>query len=281
MGLTFLPRPQPRPRKRSRPTTDIDGEHSCMQKKKRRLRLFLITSRLSPQFSHPATNIVDRGSSKIAVWAKQRSLGRNLLRKAAILNHIRHRTLCARASGKGLGQAFIEQEREQKELALAELEFNHGNVDTYTRPSARRGGQVPEYRSPNEAYALLLPTAQIPRRDYMPLPPSPLGLSNYDAFDADDEIPDRYSRFDEEYEDEDASMHLFGTEDKTEDVPPTPSALTATSSSTFQTTASRFPTTPPPPMQLDMGVLDHGEPVVGDYDQVEQGAEAVWPNASS
>lgn len=327
MGLTFLPRPQPRPRKRSRAATDIDGEHSCMQKKKRRLRLFLITSRLSPQFSHPATNIVDRGSSKIAVWAKQKSLGRNLLRKAAILNHIRHRALCARASGKLSGDTFVEHEREQEELALAKLEFNHGHVDTYTRPvtlknpsvppaaairtggrfivsgspssspsssrtpsptppspplSGRRDGLNSDYRSPNEAYAHLLPAAQIPRRDYMPLPPSPLGLSNYDAFDADDDVRDLYSRFDEDDDDnEDVHVHMFGNDDHTDDVPFTPSVVTATTSSTLQTAVSHVPDTPLPPMQLDMDILDHGEPVIGDYDQVEQGAEAVWPSVSS
>lgn len=326
MGLTFLPRPLPRPRKRSRAATDIDGEHSCMQKKKRRLRLFLITSRLSPQFSHPATNIVDRGSSKIAVWAKQRSLGRNLLRKAAILNHIRHRALCTRASGKMPGHTFVEQEREQEELALAKLEFNHGNVDTYTRPvtlrtasvppavairtggrfvvsgspssspsssrspsptppspplGGRREGHMSDYASPNEAYAHLLPIAQIPRRDYIPLPPSPLGLSNYDAFDADDDARDLYSRFDEDEDgDEHVPVHIFGDEDDADEVPFTPSIVTATSSSTLQTTVSHS-NTPLPPMQSDMEILNHGEPVIGDYDQVEQGAEAVWPSVSS
>ena len=30
--------------------------------------------------------------------------------------------------------------------------------------------------------------AQIPRRHYLPLPPSPLGLSNYDALDLEDEL---------------------------------------------------------------------------------------------
>ncbi|KAF2705988.1 hypothetical protein K504DRAFT_363133, partial [Pleomassaria siparia CBS 279.74] len=90
MTLSFLPPPSPpRSRKRGRAVADIDGEHSCLHKKKRRLRLFLITSRLSPQYSHPASNIVDRGSSKIAVWAKQKSADRYLLRKAAILNRIR------------------------------------------------------------------------------------------------------------------------------------------------------------------------------------------------
>lgn len=78
--------------KRHRALTDVDGERSSRRwKKKRRLRLYLITSRLSRPFSAPATHIVDRGSSRIAVWAKQRALGRHLLRKAAIMNHVRLR----------------------------------------------------------------------------------------------------------------------------------------------------------------------------------------------
>jgi hypothetical protein len=74
-----------------------DGEQgSC--RKKRRLRLILITSRLSRPFSSPPTHIVDRGPSKIAVWAKQKSLGQSLLRKAAILNRIRQHAAAVRAS---------------------------------------------------------------------------------------------------------------------------------------------------------------------------------------
>jgi hypothetical protein len=323
MGLTFLPRPQPRPRKRSRPATDIDGEYSCMQKKKRRLRLFLITSRLSPQFSHPATNIVDRGSSKIAVWAKQKSSGRNLLRKAAILNHIRRQAVSAKELSDGHGRSLIEQEKEQRELELARLEFNHGSVDTYTRPvtvrnpsvppaaAVRTGGRfvvsgsptgsptssrspsptpanersdepAPDYRSPNEAYAYTLSPAQTPRRDYLPLPPSPLGLSNYDAFDTEEVIPDRYSRFDDE--DEDLSLHFFDEEEEEDDtgrVPFSPSAVTATSSSTMQTRVSQVLQTPSQIMQADLNVLDHGEPVFGDYDQVDDGGDAVWPSVPS
>jgi hypothetical protein len=316
MGLTFLPRPQPKPRKRSRAAADIDGEHSCLQKKKRRLRLFLITSRLSPQFSHPATNIVDRGSSKIAVWAKQKSLGRNLLRKAAILNHVRRRAISAEGRGVNHGQLLADQERERNELALARLEFNHGSIDTYTRPvtsrvpsvppaaAVRTGGRfvvsgsptgsptssrspsptppspplsgasdehVSEYRSPNEAYAHLLPRAQIPRKDYLPLPPSPLGLSNYDAFDADE---DPYSHLDDE--EEHSYMHLF--DDDEDSVPFSPSAVTAISSTTMQTGVSQVLNTPPQAVQADLNILDHGEPVFGDYDQVDVGADTVWPS---
>lgn len=101
--LSFSPAPlrptepaAPRSLKRSRPLPD-GGEGSC--RKKRRLRLVLITSRLSRPFSSPSSHIVDRGLSKIAVWAKQKSLGRNLLRKAAIMNRIRkHAAAAVRAS---------------------------------------------------------------------------------------------------------------------------------------------------------------------------------------
>src|SRR5277367_2581718 len=71
-----------RPFKRRRPLWDVDGGTS-EGKKKRRLRLNLITSRLSQPFSIPATNIVNRGISKIAIWAKGRRLDKSLLRKAA------------------------------------------------------------------------------------------------------------------------------------------------------------------------------------------------------
>jgi hypothetical protein len=132
--LAFLPRAGlPEARKRGRAAADVDGEHSCLHKKKRRLRLLLITSRLSPQFSHPATNIVDRGSSKIAVWAKQKSLGRNLLRKAAILNRIRRSAVAAREE-VSRRRLLVEQEKEQRQLEMARLTFDYGAIDTYTRP---------------------------------------------------------------------------------------------------------------------------------------------------
>ncbi|KAF2439064.1 hypothetical protein P171DRAFT_343709, partial [Karstenula rhodostoma CBS 690.94] len=133
--LSFLPGSPPSPLcKRRRATADVDGEHSCLHKKKRRLRLFLITSRLSPQFSHPATNIVDRGSSKIAVWAKQRALGRNILRKAAILNCIRRQSIRALETAGGLGRVFVEQEKEQEQLQLARLTLLYGSHDSATHP---------------------------------------------------------------------------------------------------------------------------------------------------
>ncbi|KAH8725944.1 hypothetical protein GQ44DRAFT_569376, partial [Phaeosphaeriaceae sp. PMI808] len=265
MGLTFLPRPLPQPRKRSRAAADIDGEHSCMQKKKRRLRLFLITSRLSPQFSHPATNIVDRGSSKIAVWARQKSLGRNLLRKAAILNRIRRRGASAKEIDEGHGHVLIEQEREQEELAMAKLEFNQGSVDTYTRPVVLKTKSLP-----SPAYAHSPPRPHLTKRDYLPLPPSPLGLSNYDAFDLDDDIPNPYSHLDDS-EDE-PSTHLFDSDDSDDDPDSVPfSPLAATSIA--QTPNPRLQT-----MYSDFNILNHSDPVFGDYDGIDQGAHAIWPS---
>jgi len=133
-----------RPFKRRRPLWDVDGGTS-EGKKKRRLRLNLITSRLSRPFSIPATNIVDRGISKIAIWAKGRRLDKSLLRKAAIMNRVRNRLDAARAS----------KEHE-----------------------ARRAVNMRQY------------VVQKPRCLDMTLPPSPLGLSNYDALDLEDEMFD-------------------------------------------------------------------------------------------
>ncbi|KAI9759000.1 MAG: hypothetical protein M4579_002663 [Chaenotheca gracillima] len=150
--------------KRPRALADVDGE-ACANTshKKRRLRLLLITSRLSRPFSAPPTHIVNRGVSKIALWAKQKALGRNLLRKAAMLNSFRMKIEAAR-------------EVERKKLELARQAFM----------------QVTHRR---QAMA-----AQIPRRQYIPLPPSPLGLTNYDAFDVDDEVQDDMDEDDEDRE---------------------------------------------------------------------------------
>ncbi|KAG0129161.1 hypothetical protein HOY82DRAFT_671248 [Tuber indicum] len=89
------------PRKRARPLADIDGLDGDFRdyNKKRRLRLRLITSRLSEPFAVPPTNILDRGNcSRVALWAKTRAVSRNVLRKAAILNKIKRDAMAARAA---------------------------------------------------------------------------------------------------------------------------------------------------------------------------------------
>ena len=139
-----------RPFKRRRPLWDVDGGTS-EGKKKRRLRLNLVTSRLSQPFSIPATNIVNRGISKIAIWAKGRRLDKSLLRKAAIMNRVRTRLDAARATAR---RASEEYEARLQTVNLGQL------------------------------------MVQNQRRADTPLPPSPLGLSNYDALDLEDEMFD-------------------------------------------------------------------------------------------
>lgn len=136
-----------RPFKRRRALSDVDGDGN-EGRKKRRLRLHLITSRLSRPFSQPATNIVNRGLSKIAIWGKTRAPGRNDLRKAAIMNRVRLRMDAAKDFMR------LEQERSRETLALREIVVHK------------------------------------PRCHDFPLPPSPLGLSNYDALDLEDDIAD-------------------------------------------------------------------------------------------
>lgn len=87
--------PTNRPFKRRRALSDVDGDGN-EGRKKRRLRLYLITSRLSRPFSQPASNIANRGVSKIALWGKGRATSRNPLRKAAIMNSVRMRLSAAK-----------------------------------------------------------------------------------------------------------------------------------------------------------------------------------------
>jgi hypothetical protein len=314
MGLTFpSAKSPPESRKRCRALGDIDGEHSCIYKKKRRLRLFLITSRLSPEFSLPATNIVDRGNSKIAVWAKQKALGRNLLRKAAILNRIRLRAVAARGSEEGLARTPVEEQKEQKQLELARLAFIYGSHDPHIRPNLHMVPSFPpattfkieaqphrpphssmkspvsiltslaptytdaaenmSYRSPNDAYAGShnRSLSQASRKPQSLLPPSPLGLSNYDAFDDDEDIPDPYSHLD----DEDDGLH------EQDDVPnyslsAGTVALQPSALSTVTNTITEIVETPAPQtFYSDFSVLDPGEPLIGDHDQINEG---FWPN---
>jgi hypothetical protein len=133
------------PLKRRRPLWDVDGG-IFEGKKKRRLRLNLVTSRLSRPFSIPATNIVNRGISRIAIWAKERRLDTHSLRKAAIINRARSCLYAAKAATRK------EQDVKRQALSLRQVRL------------------------------------QVPRNHDVPLPPSPLGLSNYAAFDLEDEM---------------------------------------------------------------------------------------------
>jgi hypothetical protein len=304
MAFIFPPRLSPsRPQKRCRPVADVDGEHSCVPKKKRRLRLFLITSRLSPHYSQPATNIVDRGSSKIAVWAKQKSLGRDLILKAAILNRIRRYAFSARETSGGLGSVLVEQEREQDQLRRAELTFKYGSYDSMTHPgrtlppslkhevnttrerpprtsfSSRSKTPSPpsqphdyptsEYRSPNDAYFDSTSHSRSHSRSYLPSPPSPLRLTNYDALDEEDDIPDPYAYLDDEYErDGNTDSRMMCPFD-----PSPPSHHPVNRSDSGETLEPQKQT-----IYSDFNILDSDEPTVGDHYHVKGGTDNPWPS---
>ncbi|RYP25956.1 hypothetical protein DL767_008229 [Monosporascus sp. MG133] len=99
--LALRVRPPLRPPKRRRAVHDVDGPGTgSLPCKKRRLRLHLITSRLSQPYSLPATHILNRESSSESALtqflrrlnaAKVKKAGHQtaLVRKAAILNRVR------------------------------------------------------------------------------------------------------------------------------------------------------------------------------------------------
>lgn len=139
-----------RPFKRRRALSDVDGDGN-EGRKKRRLRLHLITSRLSRPFSQPASNIVNHGISKIAIWgARNKTASKTVLRKAAIMNRVRMTMDAAKDFMRR------EQERSKAQMSLRQI------------------------------------VIQKPRGKEMSLPPSPLGLSAYDALDLEDDVSDPY-----------------------------------------------------------------------------------------
>ena len=153
---------QPNPKatglvKRLRPRADVDGEGSeHVQKKKRRLRRELITSRLSRPFATPTTYIASRGTSRVAKRGRQRTAGQNLLRKAALINwtRIQNRNQ-AKNDQTRLREQLLEDCRRYNENQEMTDEDDNRPPTPFSDPSPPRG----------------------------PPSPSPLGISNYDAID--------------------------------------------------------------------------------------------------
>ena len=276
------------------------------------------------------------------MWAKQKSsLGRHLLRKAAILNRVRRRAAAVAAAG---GAVAPQGERERRQLEIARAAFADAAHEMHTRPVLQRpppfpptaavregryfalsgcvgvgagagagAGAYPASRHPgisansnfganatanasatatgasrpwsggspgppSSPYSYPCPPpppappsaaapVRLPRRSYLPLPPSPLGISNYDALDLEDEIRSPYDD-DDDFSSSDAEM--LGS----------PCSTSASYSSTVET-SSDAARTPPFPVQYysDFSVLDPEEAVVGDYDGVDgpEGVEPIWP----
>ncbi|KAF2087909.1 hypothetical protein K490DRAFT_56483 [Saccharata proteae CBS 121410] len=158
--------------------------------KKRRLRHHLITSRLSHPYAVPTTHIANRSTSsnsKVALWTRYKhvSLGRALLRKAAILNCVQHSVAKTIGSTPNMAAARcgeIEMLR-KKGVRMALLAEARGSLEAVnsTRPIGARGQNwVP-------STDMLATSSDLEGVEVTRVLPSPLGLSNYDALDAEED----------------------------------------------------------------------------------------------
>jgi hypothetical protein len=137
-----------------------------------------------------------------------------------------------------------------------------------------------EHRGPNAGYALSPPRAQSSRRDYGPHLPSPLGLSNYDAFDVESTnakngtVVDLYSGLDDE-DDDDRYSYLWDEEDdERNDSPFSPSVFTNDSHTTATTRTSQILKTPPQQAYDDFDITGA---LLGDLDEIDTSANSTWP----
>lgn len=189
------------PRKRRRRLTDVDGEcTSATLRKKRRLRLTLVTSRLSQPYSAPASNIIERAQNKAAAWARRMRKSRAgqmaaaargpiqlgahvaglgqaeapLLRRAAILNRLR-------LDGK---RRLDGGEKIISDAVVAPLRSQEPGANTIATEEPFVEATRP-VRSPNMDPSFAA-AAAAPKMPYAPLAPSPLG-TNYDALDEEDD----------------------------------------------------------------------------------------------
>jgi len=153
-----------RTRKRARHTTGLSSDDTVLPStKKRRLRLYLITSPLSRPFSKPASYIADHGSSRLAVWAKSRHLHGRSLRKAAILNRARRNRFGFDSSPNAT--AFQEKVWNDEDRSRATLKEGIGPVEDVQGEANLLGAIIKDHVS--DGFSV----------------PSPLGLSDYDALD--------------------------------------------------------------------------------------------------
>ena len=160
----FSPQPsiaKSRPPKRRRPLWDVDGS-TALGKKKRRLRLNLITSKLSKPFSSPASNVADHGVKKVTVFRGKGCMvvEKGDLRKTALTNCVRRRVEDMRA-GTARARALFSP----------------------PAPPLPTHAQLMCQTALRDILLVKPPSVDVAP----PLPPSPLGQSNYDALDLEDE----------------------------------------------------------------------------------------------
>ncbi|KAG0634339.1 hypothetical protein HOY80DRAFT_534064 [Tuber brumale] len=166
------------PRKRARPLADIDGLDGDFRdyNKKRRLRLILITSRLSEPFAVPPTNILDRGNcSRVALWAKTRAVSRNVLRKAAILNKIKRDAMAARAAQER--QVEIARQQFREKIAAAAQSSPKRNHVAQFHPPLDQGAYIVKPRKTKG-----LKSTQHSKKNHksdLPSTPDPYGIPKH------------------------------------------------------------------------------------------------------
>ncbi|MCJ1350898.1 MAG: hypothetical protein MMC33_000879 [Icmadophila ericetorum] len=165
--------------KQVRSSGDVDGENTAqMQKRKRRLELQLITSRLSRPFAIPSAYLVGRTGSRVAVWTRSKIIGTNFLRRAAILNSMRKKGLHAR-------------KRDNEQLKSIQAYDAGKNPDLeYIAEEAEEGPRlviddISEQERPPQTNTFSV------------------GVSNYDAFDEEGDP------YDEDSQDEDENGLIY------------------------------------------------------------------------
>lgn len=152
--------------KRRRPLCDVDGTE-FLGKKKRRLRLNLITSRLSKPFSSPASNVADHGIKKVTVWKRGCGtvppVAKDNLRKMAVMNCVKNQVEVMKMGAEKRREMMLPPPIEAPVQTHAQLMCQ----------MALRDISLVKPRTPESSPSL---------------PPSPLGLSNYDALDLEEDV---------------------------------------------------------------------------------------------
>lgn len=161
--------------KRQRALADVEGEESSEnQRKKRRLRLELITSRLSRPYAFPSTNIhVSRSVVRVGIWNRQPLPARIPYIKAAILNSVRR-------------EGVVPKELVERKLDLYRPVLSHVSYD------AMNHDQMPEILRVSDRMSS---TPQAEEAEREP-PPRPSYTPNYDIFDDEDDGLDDFEEGD-------------------------------------------------------------------------------------
>ena len=121
--------------KRSWSDDIIDSEDGSQQRKKRRLRLDLVTSKLSRPYADPATHIIGTHTWRAGPWARQKFAGGKLLQKAAIFNSIAIKRRKGSLESTSSGDGKFDDASPAYDLIRKDL-FVRGYADNLARKSA-------------------------------------------------------------------------------------------------------------------------------------------------